>query len=82
MKNYTVTVLRIVEMRAKVEVEASCEEDARSGALAAVDEKGTHWEEVSTVSEKTLRVREEPYDYVCSQCGDEGYGFHACQGPT
>jgi len=21
-------------------------------------------------------------DWVCSQCGSEGYGYHACQGPT
>jgi len=33
----------------------------------------------SVVDTKEEGVRILPYDWVCSQCGDSGYGFHACQ---
>ena len=56
MSVYTVIVERVVRMQAVVDVEAATPEEARDRAPALVDEHGTAWEEVSTVSERTLRA--------------------------
>lgn len=54
-REFTVTVERVVRMHATVDVEAVDADEAMRLAKDLVDEHGTHWEEVSTVSESVFR---------------------------